>query len=142
MRAVVLAAGMGTRLRPLTDGKPNAVVEADGQPIRSHCFDELAALDAAGLLVVVRHRKEQIIDYYGDGCAGVPITYAAQAEQEGLVHAVLTAEDEVHDGFMLMLGDDVFDANLEDVVTRRKEDCREHRAKVEPTSNEVREAVE
>jgi dTDP-glucose pyrophosphorylase len=39
MKAVVLAAGEGTRLRPLTEDKPKALVEVDGQPISGHCFD-------------------------------------------------------------------------------------------------------
>jgi glucose-1-phosphate thymidylyltransferase long form len=121
MKAVVLAAGKGTRLQPLTDDKPKALVEVDGQPILSHCFDRLAALDATEFVTVVGHRKDQIVDYYGDEYDGVPITYTEQGEQKGLAHAILTAEDEIDDDFMLMLGDNVFDANLEDVVNRHQE---------------------
>jgi glucose-1-phosphate thymidylyltransferase long form len=121
MKAVVLAAGKGTRLQPLTDDKPKALVEVDGQPILSHCFDRLAALDATEFVTVVGHRKDQIVDYYGDEYDGVPITYTEQGEQKGLAHAILTAEDEIEDDFMLMLGDNVFDANLEDVVNRHQE---------------------
>lgn len=43
MQAVVLAAGEGTRLRPLTEGKPKEIVEVDGKPILTHCFDRLAS---------------------------------------------------------------------------------------------------
>ena len=121
MKAVVLAAGKGTRLQPLTDDKPKALVEVDGQPILSHCFDRLAALDATGFVTVVGHRKNQIVDYYGDEYDGIPITYTEQTEQKGLAHAILTAEDEIDDDFMPMLGDNVFDANLEDVVNRHQE---------------------
>lgn len=49
------------------------------------------------------------------------ITYAHQREQRGLAHALLTAEDYVDDEFMLMLGDNVFRANLGDVVHRHQE---------------------
>jgi glucose-1-phosphate thymidylyltransferase len=121
MKAVVLAAGKGTRLQPLTDDKPKALVEVSGQPILSHCFDRLAALDATEFVTVVGHRKDQIVEYYGDEYDDVPITYTEQTEQKGLAHAVLTAEDEIDDDFMLMLGDNVFDANLEDVVNRHQE---------------------
>ena len=122
MQAVVLAAGEGTRLRPLTEEKPKALVEVAGRPILSHCFDDLIDLGADELLVVVGYKKEKIIDFYGDTYEGVPITYTHQREAKGLAHALLTVEDQVEDDFMLMLGDNVFDANLGDVLNRQRED--------------------
>ena len=74
MKAVVLAAGEGTRLRPLTEDKPKGMVEVDGQPILTHCFDQLVDLDADELMIVVGYLKERIIDHYGDEHDGVPIT--------------------------------------------------------------------
>ena len=121
MKAVVPAAGEGTRLRPLTEDTPKALVEVDGRPILSHCFDRLQALDVDEFVVVVGYLKEQIIDYYGDGYQGTPITYTHQREATGIAHALLTAEEHVDDDFLLMLGDNVFDANLSDVVTRQQE---------------------
>ena len=122
MQAVVLAAGEGSRLRPLTEDKPKALVEVASRPILSHCFDDLIALGADELLVVVGYKKEKIIDFYGDEYEGVPITYTHQREPKGLAHALLTAEEHIHDDFMLMLGDNIFDANLGDVVKRQRED--------------------
>jgi glucose-1-phosphate thymidylyltransferase len=122
MQAVVLAAGEGTRLRPLTEDKPKGMVEVDGQPILSHCFDQLVELGADELIVVVGYLKEKIIDHYGDEYEGVPITYTHQRDQQGLAHALLTAEDHIDDDFMLILGDNIFNANLEDVVRRQQED--------------------
>ena len=122
MQAVVLAAGEGTRLRPLTEEKPKALVEVDGRPILSHCFDRLIELDADQLLVVVGYKKEALISHYGDEYEGVPITYAHQREPKGLAHALLTVEEQIDDDFMLMLGDNVFEANLSDVVRRQRED--------------------
>jgi glucose-1-phosphate thymidylyltransferase len=122
MKAVVLAAGEGTRLRPLTEDKPKGMVEVDGKPILTHCFEQMAALGADELVVVVGYMKEAIISHYGDEFAGMPITYTHQREQDGLAHALLTAEEHVDDDFMLILGDNIFDANLEDVVRRQRED--------------------
>lgn len=122
MKAVVLAAGEGTRLRPLTEDKPKGMVEVNGQPILSHCFDELVELDVDELIVVVGYLKERIIDHYGDEYRGVPITYSHQREQKGLAHALLKVEEHIDDDFMLMLGDNIFDANLQDVVRRQRED--------------------
>jgi len=121
MQAVVLAAGKGTRLRPLTDDKPKALVEVAGQPLVEHVFDDLVDLDAEEFVVVVGHLKEQIMERYGDEYRGVPITYAHQREQKGLAHALLTAEPYIDDDFMLMLGDNIFEANLADVVNRQQE---------------------
>jgi len=121
MQAVVLAAGQGTRLQPLTDDKPKGLVEVAGEPILTHCFDQLLELGADELVVVVGYMKEKIIDHYGDEYDGVPITYTHQRDQDGLAHALLTAEEHVDDDFMLILGDNIFEANLEDVVRRQRE---------------------
>jgi glucose-1-phosphate thymidylyltransferase len=122
MQAVVLAAGEGTRLRPLTEEKPKGMVEIDDRPLLTHCFDQLIELGADELVVVVGYMKEVIIDHYGDSYEGVPITYTHQREQNGLAHALLTVEDHIDDEFMLLLGDNVFEANLADVVRRQRED--------------------
>ena len=122
MNAVVLAAGQGTRLRPLTDDKPKGMVEVDGKPILTHCFDQLIELGADELYVVVGYKKQNIINYYEDEYRGVSITYTHQREQKGLAHALLTVEEHIDDDFMLMLGDNIFQANLSDVVNRQQED--------------------
>ncbi|MDG5759939.1 UTP--glucose-1-phosphate uridylyltransferase AglF [Natronococcus sp. A-GB1] len=121
MQAVVLAAGEGTRLRPLTEDKPKGMVEIDEEPILTHCFDQLVELGASELIVVVGYLKEEIIDHYGDEYRDVPITYTHQRKQDGLAHALLCVEDHIDDDFMLILGDNVFAANLEDVVRRQRE---------------------
>ncbi|MFW6018665.1 MAG: UTP--glucose-1-phosphate uridylyltransferase AglF [Halapricum sp.] len=122
MKAIVLAAGKGTRLRPLTEDKPKAMVEVNGKPLLTHCFEQLIDLDVDEFVVVVGYQKEDIISYYDDKFRGVPITYTHQREQKGLAHALLTAEEHVEDDFMLMLGDNIFRANLEDVVRRQREE--------------------
>ncbi|WP_265112385.1 UTP--glucose-1-phosphate uridylyltransferase AglF [Halosolutus halophilus] len=122
MQAVVLAAGKGTRLRPHTEDKPKVLVEVDGRPIIEDAFDNLLEIGVDELIVVVGYLKEQIINRYGDEYEGVPITYAHQREQLGLAHAILQAKPHVDGDFMLMLGDNVFRANLADVVNRQQED--------------------
>ncbi|MGQ3330776.1 UTP--glucose-1-phosphate uridylyltransferase AglF [Halorubrum sp. FL23] len=121
MQAVVLAAGQGTRLRPLTEDKPKGMVEVAGKPILTHCFEQLIELGADELHVVVGYKKQVIIEHYDDEFEGVPITYSHQREQLGLAHALLTVEEQIDDDFMLMLGDNIFRANLEDVVNRQAE---------------------
>lgn len=122
MKGVALAAGEGTRLRPLTEDKPKGMVKVNGKPILTHCFEQLIGLGADCLIVVVGYRKQDIISHYDDEFQGVPITYTHQREQNGLAHALLTVEEHVDDDFMLMLGDNIFDANLRDVVRRQREE--------------------
>ena len=122
MQVVVLAAGQGTRLRPLTENKPKGMVEVDNKPILTHCFEQVVDLGADEIVVVVGYKKEAIIDHYGDSFEGVPITYAHQREQLGLAHALLCVEEHIEGDFMLMLGDNIFDANREDVIRRHNED--------------------
>ncbi|MDX1744647.1 MAG: UTP--glucose-1-phosphate uridylyltransferase AglF [Halobacteriales archaeon] len=122
MKAVVLAAGEGTRLRPLTEDRPKAMVEVGGRPLLSHSFEQLRSLGADEFIVVVGYLKEVIIGHYGDEFDGIPITYTHQREQLGLAHALLTTEEHIESDFMLMLGDNVFRANLGDVVNRQRED--------------------
>jgi glucose-1-phosphate thymidylyltransferase len=98
------------------------MVEVAGKPILTHCFEQLVDLDADELVVVVGYKKEAIIEHYEDEFRGVPITYTHQRETNGLAHALLTVEEHVEDDFMLMLGDNIFRANLEDVVKRQREE--------------------
>ena len=96
-------------------------VEVAGKPILTHCFEQLVELGADELIAVVGYKKQVIINHYEDEFEGVPITYTHQRDQKGLAHALLTVEDHVEDDFMLMLGDNVFRANLEDVINRQAE---------------------
>jgi glucose-1-phosphate thymidylyltransferase len=122
MKAVILAAGKGTRLRPLTEDKPKVLVEVENKPLIEYAFDSLIDIGVSEFVVVVGYKKEQIMERYDDEYEGIPITYTHQRDQLGLAHAVLTAEPYVDDDFMLMLGDNIFEANLGDVINRQAEE--------------------
>ena len=122
MKAVVLAAGQGTRLRPLTDDTPKVLVEVNDTPLIEYAFDSLIDVGIDEFVVVVGYKKEQIMERYDDEYRDIPITYAHQREQLGLAHALLTAEPHIDDDFVLMLGDNVFRANLGDVRNRQAEE--------------------
>jgi glucose-1-phosphate thymidylyltransferase len=98
------------------------MVEVAGKPILTHCFEQLVELGADELVVVVGYLKERIIEHYGDEFEEIPITYTHQREQKGLAHALLSVEEYIDDDFMLMLGDNIFQANLDDVVQRQNEE--------------------
>jgi len=122
MKAVIPAAGKGTRLRPLTDDTPKALVEVGGTPILTHCFEQLRDVDVDEFVVVVGYRMDDIVAHYGDAYRGTPITYAHQREQRGLGHAVLKAAPHVDDTFVLLNGDNVVRADLAPAVERQRRD--------------------
>lgn len=107
MDAVVLAAGEGTRLRPLTADVPKGLVEVDGRPILAYVFEGLVDLDVDRIIVVVGYEGDRIVDRYGDSFAGVPIVYAWQHEREGMAHALLRARPHVEGPFVVRDGDSI-----------------------------------
>lgn len=122
MKAVVLAAGKGTRLRPLTADRPKALVEVAGDPILTHCLEEVAALQVDEVVVVVGYRADDIVEHYGDTFDGLPLTYAYQDEPLGSAHALLAAREHVGGPFVLLLGDYLFGSHrdLERVLRRHR----------------------
>lgn len=120
MQGVVPAAGEGTRLRPLTDGRPKALVEVGGRPLLAHCFDTLVELGVDELVAVVGQGGEQIRRRFDDAFDGIPVRYAEQPEPRGLADAVLEAEPFVHGDFVVLNGDNVVDADLSPLVQRHR----------------------
>lgn len=79
MRAMILAAGRGERLRPLTDEIPKAMAEVGGEPLLAHQLRWLAAAGIPEVVVNLHHLGQQIIDAFGDGSAyGVRISYSLE----------------------------------------------------------------
>ena len=66
MQAMIFAAGLGTRLKPLTDHMPKAMVSVGGEPLIRHVIEKLKASDAERIVVNVHHFAEQITDYLKD----------------------------------------------------------------------------
>lgn len=140
MRAVVPAAGDGTRLRPLTEDKPKGLVEVAGKPLLTHVFDALQTLERVTsleeIIVVVGYRSDQIRSFYGDSFEGTPLRYVTQERRRGLAHALLQAEPHISDDFVSLNGDNVIRANLADVVVRHRESDADVTTLVERVSRE------
>lgn len=90
--AVVIAAGLGTRLRPLTERYAKPVLPVDGKPVVAQLLRELAAAGCPRVTVVVGHLGEQVERLLGDGSAfGIVLRYARQPEPDGSADAVRRA---------------------------------------------------
>lgn len=120
MQAVVLAAGEGRRLRPLTRTTPKGLVEVGGTPILTYCFEELTSLAADEIVVVIGYRGDEIVAHYGESFRGNPLTYAHQEERRGVAHAIATAREHVSGTFMVMHGDNLFGGGLRAVLDRHE----------------------
>ena len=90
--AVVIAAGLGTRLRPLTERYAKAVLPIDGVPVLSALLRELADAGCPRVTVVTGHLGEQVEQLAGDGSGfGLDVRYARQSTPDGSAHAVVAA---------------------------------------------------
>jgi len=121
MDGVVLAAGEGTRMRPLTADRPKALVDVAGRPLLSHVFDALLSVGVDRLVTVVGYRGDDIVARYGDSYRETPVDYVEQAEQLGTAHALEQALPAVDAPFVVLHGDNVCRANLDSVVARHRE---------------------
>ncbi len=74
------------------------MVEIDGEPILTYCFDRLVEVSVESI-VVVGYRGQRIVEYYGEAYDGTPIQYVEQRDRLGLAHAVEQAEDVVDGDF-------------------------------------------
>lgn len=111
MDALILAAGRGTRLRPLTDTIPKPLVPVAGKGTLLHTLDMLPAAVSRAILVV-GYLHEQIRHVVGDSWKGFPVSYITQEVLNGTGGALRRAQTTItSDRFLVLNGDDVYDAD-------------------------------
>ena len=110
-KAVILAAGRGTRMRELTDELPKPMIEVRGKPVLQHIVEGLRDAGIRDCLVVVGYRADAVQDFFGDGSRyNVAIQYKTQTVQDGTGRVVELAHDFVTDRpFILAYGDILVD---------------------------------
>ena len=111
-KAVLLAAGKGTRMRELTNELPKPMIEVRGKPILLHIVEGLRAAGVTRFLMVVGWRAEVVREFFGDGSKfGVSIEYETQVVQDGTGRVVELAKGFAgSDAFILSYGDILIDA--------------------------------
>ncbi|MHA2133778.1 MAG: bifunctional sugar-1-phosphate nucleotidylyltransferase/acetyltransferase [Candidatus Thorarchaeota archaeon] len=108
MKALVLTAGVGQRLRPLTETRSKAMLMIAGRPVMHYILESLSENGMTDVVVVVGHGREEIINHFKHGGdRDTRISYVIQHEPKGVEHAILTARDELEgeDEFLLVNGD-------------------------------------
>ncbi|QLH78764.1 NTP transferase domain-containing protein [Halosimplex rubrum] len=109
MQVVLLTAGEGTRMRPLTESLPKPMLPVADRPLVAHAADAAVDAGASELILVVGYEAQAVREYFGDEYRGVPVEYAVQAEQLGTAHAVDCASDHLDGPFVVLNGDDLYD---------------------------------
>jgi NDP-sugar pyrophosphorylase family protein len=106
MQCVILAAGKGTRLRPLTETIPKPLVNVAGKPLLDHIVEALPS-SVDEIILVTGYLEEQIKQHCGDVYMGRKVTYVHQAVPEGTAKALWLCKDLLKGRFLFMFADDI-----------------------------------
>jgi bifunctional UDP-N-acetylglucosamine pyrophosphorylase/glucosamine-1-phosphate N-acetyltransferase len=106
MKALILAAGEGTRMRPLTANIPKPLLPVSGKPFLQHIIETLERLGIADIFLLIGWKNQRIKEYFGEGEKfNVNITYLYQEERMGTAHAVGIAQSKINSPFLCLNGD-------------------------------------
>jgi mannose-1-phosphate guanylyltransferase/phosphomannomutase len=122
MKAVVMAGGEGSRLRPLTIGRPKPMVPMVSKPVMGHILDLLKRHGITEVVVTLHFMPEIIQGYFGDGSSmGMTVHYAVEETPLGTAGSVKNAERYLDEPFLIISGDAVTDINLQEVIAFHQE---------------------
>jgi bifunctional UDP-N-acetylglucosamine pyrophosphorylase/glucosamine-1-phosphate N-acetyltransferase len=111
-QAVVLAAGEGKRLRPLTYTRPKCMIQLAGKPILQHVLENLNSVGVTDAAIVVKYKKESITDYFAKNPVdGMKLSFIEQGDKYGTAAAFGYAEDFATDTFFGVAGDIITEAS-------------------------------
>jgi UDP-N-acetylglucosamine diphosphorylase / glucose-1-phosphate thymidylyltransferase / UDP-N-acetylgalactosamine diphosphorylase / glucosamine-1-phosphate N-acetyltransferase / galactosamine-1-phosphate N-acetyltransferase len=110
MKAVILAAGEGKRLRPFTETMPKVMLPVANKPILEYVVDSLKKAGVNEIVIVVGYKKEVVMEYFKD-YKDISVKFAFQDKQLGTAHALLQAKDYIDDSFLVLSGDNIIDSN-------------------------------
>ena len=128
VKALILAGGAGTRLRPITHTSAKQLVPVANKPILFYGLEQMAEAGIVEVGMVVGDTQEEIRAAVGDGSTwGLKVTYIPQDAPLGLAHCVLIAQDFLGDeDFVMYLGDNLLRQGVKAFVDRFEADGRSH----------------
>ena len=123
MKAIILSAGEGSRMRPLTLTKPKTMLPVAGKPIIQYNIEALKNNGINDILLIVRYKEEIVREYFGDGSEfGVNITYKTQEDFLGTANAISYGEDFIEDSLLVLNGDIILDDEIiHEIIKKYKE---------------------
>ncbi len=107
MQAVILAAGLGTRMRPLTDNLPKPMLPILGKSILEYKLEALPE-SITEIIIIIGYKGEEIKKYFGDTYKEKKISYVIEKDLSGTAHALWQAKDFLKGRFLVMMGDDIY----------------------------------
>ncbi len=124
MKAIILAAGMGKRLIPLTLKMPKPLVPILGQPIIEYTMEALACTGVSEIIIVVGYKGEAIIEYFEKQYQGIPIRYVENTEYDstGNIYSLKLALDHVDDDIILCEGDIALDEDTLEILNEKQDE--------------------
>jgi len=122
MKAVVMAGGEGTRLRPLTSNQPKPMVPIVGKPCMEHILELLREHGFEDVVITVAFLPQAIRSYFGDGTSiGLNLQYSVEESPLGTAGSVRLASDALDETFLVISGDALCDIDLRQIVDFHKE---------------------
>lgn len=113
LKAIILSAGEGSRMRPLTLTKPKTMLPVAGKPIIQYNIESLRDNGITDILLIVRYKEEIVRNYFGDGSDfGVNISYKTQKDFLGTANAISYGEDFIDDSIIVLNGDIILDDEI------------------------------
>jgi len=117
MRAIILAGGLGERLRPLTEHTPKPLLPIKGKPIMQYAIENLKRHGIKDITLAISYHADKIREYFEIGQKlGVNISYSIESSPLGTGGAVKQAADGIHEPFILIWGDNLADYNITELV--------------------------
>ena len=112
MKAVILLAGLGTRLRPHTWSKPKPLIQVAGKPVLGHILDSLKDLDIAETIFIVGYLGDQIQTYVSEQYPAMKARYVEQNEMRGQAHAIRLAKEFIDQPVLIIFGDTIWETDF------------------------------
>ena len=121
MKAVILAGGLGTRLRPYTKSLPKPMLPLGGKPILEYEIEWVKKNGIKEIVLCVSYLRNKIEDYFGDGKKfGVKIEYAISKKPLATAGQLKTAEKFIDDTFVCLYGDSIYNFSLRNMIKHHK----------------------
>lgn len=114
MKAMILAAGRGERLRPLTDNIPKCMIPVGDKPLLEHTIERLSKCGVKDIIINLCHLSEKIMDHFGDGRRwGINIQYSMEKQLLGTAGGVRNVSWFFDEPFLVWYGDNICTCDLE-----------------------------
>ncbi|QLC50419.1 NTP transferase domain-containing protein [Methanolobus zinderi] len=151
MKAVILAAGEGTRMRPLTESRPKVMLPIANKPMIEHTIDAAVAAGIRDFVLITGYHEDALKDYFGNCDNGISIEYVHQEQQLGTADAIGCAKGHVEGSFVVLNGDmlisaehirELISSDRDAVITVKEVDDPSHFGVIETDEDRVTKIIE